>query len=101
MLMILYIILISLAVQWLRLCTSTAGGMGLIPSLGTKISHAMQPKTNKQQQQNTTIRNHTLKWLKTEHTKCWPGYGVTAPVTHCWWNEKWLIHFGKQFDSFL
>ena len=27
----------SLAVQWLGLCTSTAGGMGLIPGWGNKI----------------------------------------------------------------
>ena len=31
-----------LAVQWLRLCTSTAGGMGSIPAQGTKIPHAVQ-----------------------------------------------------------
>ena len=31
---------ISLAVQWLRLCNSTAGGTGSIPGLGTKIPHA-------------------------------------------------------------
>ena len=30
----------SLAVQWLRLHVSTAGGTGLIPGLGTKILHA-------------------------------------------------------------
>ena len=29
-------------VQWLRLCASTAGGTGSIPSQGTKIPHAMQ-----------------------------------------------------------
>ena len=32
----------SLAVQWLRLRTSTAGGSGLIPGRGTKIPHAVQ-----------------------------------------------------------
>ena len=31
----------SLAVQWLRLCTSTAGGTGLIPGCKTKILHAV------------------------------------------------------------
>ena len=31
-----------LAVQWLRLHTSIAGGIGLIPGLGTKIPHATQ-----------------------------------------------------------
>ena len=30
----------SLAVQWLRLCISTAGGMGSSHGQGTKISHA-------------------------------------------------------------
>ena len=30
----------SLAVQWLRLCASQAGGVGLIPGQGTEIPHA-------------------------------------------------------------
>ena len=30
----------SLVVQWLRLCTSIAGGMGLMPDWGTKIPHS-------------------------------------------------------------
>ena len=30
----------SLAVQWLGLCASVAGGMGSIPGQGTKIPHA-------------------------------------------------------------
>ena len=30
----------SLVVQWLRLCTSAAGSMGLIPCWRTKIPHA-------------------------------------------------------------
>ena len=29
----------SLAIQWLRLCTSTARGMGLIPGQGTETLH--------------------------------------------------------------
>ena len=33
----------SLAVHWLRLCTSNAGGTGLIPGWGTKIPHAHRP----------------------------------------------------------
>ena len=32
----------SLAVQWLGLCASTAGGTGSIPSQGTKVPHAAQ-----------------------------------------------------------
>ena len=31
----------SLAVQWLRLCASSAGGIGSIPGWGTKIPHAV------------------------------------------------------------
>ena len=30
----------SLAMQWLRLCISTAGGKGSVPGQGTKIPHA-------------------------------------------------------------
>ena len=37
----------SLAVQWLGLCASTAGGKGSIPSGGTKIPHATGQKINK------------------------------------------------------
>ena len=31
----------SLGVQWLRLCTSKEGGLGMIPGLGTR-SHMLQ-----------------------------------------------------------
>ena len=34
----------SLAVQWLRLRVSTAGGVSSIPDRGSKISPAAQPK---------------------------------------------------------
>ena len=37
----------SLAVQWLRLCTPNAGGMGSIPGQRTKIPHAMQHSARK------------------------------------------------------
>ena len=32
----------SLMVQWLKLCTSTAGNTGFSPSWGTKIPHATE-----------------------------------------------------------
>ena len=32
----------SLVVQWLRLCTSTAGDLRSIPGQGTKIPHTLQ-----------------------------------------------------------
>ena len=34
----------SLGVQWLRLCTSKEGGLGMIPGLGTR-SHMLQLKS--------------------------------------------------------
>ena len=37
----------TLAVQWLRLCTSTAGGAGSNPSRVTEIPHAVRPKKKK------------------------------------------------------
>ena len=37
----------SLAVQWLGLCASTAGGMGSIPGQETKIPHATPCGQNK------------------------------------------------------
>ena len=36
-------------VQWLRLCTSNAGCMGLIPGWGTQIPHAAWHGPNKQE----------------------------------------------------
>ena len=46
----------SLVVQRLRVSASIAGGEGLIPGQGTKILHAMQPKSKKQPQNNTGVR---------------------------------------------
>ena len=38
----------SLVVQWLSLCTPTAGGAGSIPGWGTKVPHAAQRSKRKQ-----------------------------------------------------
>ena len=45
----------SLVVQWLRLCTSTARGTGLIPGQETKILHAGQPKKKKSEIQLSAV----------------------------------------------
>ena len=37
----------SLVVKWLRLESSNAGDMGLIPGMGTKIPHAAEPGQKK------------------------------------------------------
>ena len=45
----------SLAVQWLKLHASTAGDVGLIPSWGTKIPHAMRHGQKKKEINNVWI----------------------------------------------
>ena len=42
----------SLAVQWLRLRASTAGGVGSIPGWGTRIPHASQCSQKTKQNKN-------------------------------------------------
>ena len=42
-------------VQWLRLCTSTAGDMGSIPGQGAKITHAMWRGHKKQKKETKHI----------------------------------------------
>ena len=42
-------------VQWLRLCTSIAGGTGSIPGQGTKIPYAVQ-RSQKKPKRPGTIR---------------------------------------------
>ena len=46
----------SLAVQWWKICTSTAGYMGLIPGQGTKILYAVQYGKRKRKKSHD-IRN--------------------------------------------
>ena len=50
----------SLAVQWLRLCTSTAGGMGLIPGQGTKIPHAAPCGQKKRNSHHKAVSSKSL-----------------------------------------
>ena len=46
----------SLAVQWLRLLASDAGGMGLIPGQGTKIHMPRGEAKTKQNKTKNTIK---------------------------------------------
>ena len=46
----------SLVVQWLRLFTSTAEGMGLIPGWGTKILNALWHSKKKKKKENVGCR---------------------------------------------
>ena len=63
----------SLAVQWLRFCTSNAGDMGSIPGPGTKISHAVWPNNN------NNFKNK--KWIK-----------VYAKRSLCKKKKKWKVY---------
>ena len=53
----------SLVVQWLRLCVSSAGGVGSIPGQGTKIPHTkvQQKKKKGNNQTYKTVRIHKYK----------------------------------------
>ena len=50
----------SLVVQWLRLCASNVGIMGLISSQGTKILHAEQC-SKKEKKKGTQFNNDSEK----------------------------------------
>ena len=43
-------------VQWLRLGTSTAGAVGLMPDWGNKIPHATWPKKKKEREKKIDER---------------------------------------------
>ena len=46
-----------MVIQWLRLLTPIAGGMGSIPSWGTRISHAAQAQPKKKKKRMQSIEN--------------------------------------------
>ena len=65
----------SPAVEWLRLCASTAGGVGLIPGQDTKIPHAVYSATPQKNEMQRTIAK-MLKLLAM-------GLGSSAKSTDC------------------
>ena len=73
----------SLVVQWLRLHTSNAGGMGLIPGGGTKIPHVAQsshpPPTKKKNQ--TYIQMFSAALLNGKELE-------TIQASISWWMDK-------------
>ena len=58
----------SLAVQWLRCCTSSVADVGLIPGWGTKIPHAAQ-RGQKQKQRQTNKQKPTENMSGSKYTK--------------------------------
>ena len=67
----------SRAVQWLRLCASTAGGMGSIPGWETKTPHVVWHGQNKNKNKPVTViylikrikekKSHTIVSKDTEN----------------------------------
>ena len=57
----------SPAVQWLRLCASSAGDVGLIPGRGTNIPHAAQCSQKKKK----NLKNKQTKTTTTKKTRSW------------------------------
>ena len=53
----------SLAVQWLGLCVSTAGGLGSIPGRGTKIPHARATWPKKKRKEKKRIKELVFLFL--------------------------------------
>ena len=68
----------SLAVQWLRLCSSTAGGKGSIHSWESEILHALRPKKKKE--------TNWLFGLKKQQSSCKSqAYCTSNP--HLWFSS--------------
>ena len=112
-------------VQWLRLCISTAGGVGLIPGRETKIPHAPGQELKKKKQKKTkkNPQNRLAKgtWLFSEmisallhgqvgraqlHTGSHPcsdrplGWRADnlRPATRS--TELWLLRFSGYMESY-
>ena len=82
-----YMLGISLAVQWLRLCVSTAGGTGSIPCQGTKIPHAAQPKKKKKRYM---LPNYPPEVVLPYIPKCMTAYiGCRLSFWFCEVRQKW------------
>ena len=55
----------SVVVQWLGLCTFTAGGPGSTPAQGTKIPHAAIKKIG---EKNPTTQDRAERMIKSDFT---------------------------------
>ena len=64
----------SLAVQLLRLCASTAGGVGLIPGGGTKIPQAAWATKKANNKQTNKQKNTILSEKKRDTQTQWGTY---------------------------
>ena len=70
-------------VQWLRLLTSTAGGMGLMPGQGTKVLNAVQRSQTKNLKAINDLKNDNKAWRLSGDPQ-----GTDTPTLHqCSWNR--------------
>ena len=94
----------SLGVQWLRHCTSTAGGMGSIPDWKIKIHHAactakkinLQKWGKPSKEQNTNdgtfiqVSCEGGTWMADVQSQCLKHLAGTAEEFALWWgHQKW------------
>ena len=82
----------SLVVQSIRLCVSTAGGMGFTPGLVIKVQQAMQHGQNKCMRAHTHTHTHT-------HRRKLPFAEFGFSITAIWKDYKILSVF--QLHIFL
>ena len=77
----------SLAVQWLRFCTSTAGGVGSIPGrvIRSHVTHCMAKKKKKAYHTLTLVSVH-LKWMCVLQLL---GVGSSSSVSY--WEKSWHV----------
>ena len=87
---------ISLVVQWLRLCTSTAGDVGLIPGQGTKIPHAAKKKIRCSPPKNNNA--YHLRVSVAQEFRHGQGGSLTGSVQGVIWGCRYLkAHLGAHF----
>ena len=73
----------SLAVQWLRLCTPNAGGMGSIPGPRTKILHAAGHGQQKKKKKKKFPMLIFLS-VKLSRADCWCFADITLHQHEAW-----------------
>ena len=97
----------SLVAQWLRLCTSTAGGTGSIPGQGSSTRHVVWQKKKKKNllKPNSIPTAHlqlsSWMWLEKNTELCWLVFQIWPQISkilpsnllHSWLSQSTNISF--------